>query len=90
MIRYLAGTFECAGFWGRAGDINASLSTPYFLLASWVVFLKSSASFTKRHKGIPKPAAMLSATFRDGLRSDRSMSDIIFGVKSAFSAHCSC
>jgi hypothetical protein len=51
--------------------------------------LKSSASFTKRQRGTPKPSATEQATLTLGLRSARSIKEIIFDARSARSASCS-
>lgn len=49
-----------------------------------------SASFTSRHRATPSPCAIESATLILGIRSPRSISEIIFDDKSAFSANFSC
>jgi hypothetical protein len=48
--------------------------------------LKSSASFTKRQSGSPSPSATEQATLTLGLRSARSIKEIIFDARSARSA----
>jgi hypothetical protein len=52
--------------------------------------LKSSASFTSRHRGTDRAAAIEWATFNVGFRWNRSIKEIIFGARSAFSAKDSC
>lgn len=51
---------------------------------------ESSASFINRQRGTDKPCAMECATVMLGLRSPRSMREIIFEDKLAFSANSSC
>jgi hypothetical protein len=51
--------------------------------------LKSSASLTKRQSGTPNPSATEQATLTLGLRSARSIKEIIFDARSARSASCS-
>ncbi len=48
--------------------------------------LKSSASLTSLHNGTDNPAAIEWATFKVGFRWNRSIKEIIFGARSAFSA----
>jgi len=56
-------------------------------LESWVLLrLKSSASLTSRQSGTDNAAAIEWATFNVGLRWNRSIREIIFGARSAFSA----
>ena len=59
---------------------------PYFLLDPTRSRLKSSASFTNRQSGMPNPNATEWATFTLGLRSARSIKEIILEARSARSA----
>lgn len=63
---------------------------PYHRFGSRCFRFTSSASFTNRQSGMANPSAMESATFIVGLRSKRSMREIILGARSAFSAKDSC
>ena len=51
---------------------------------------KSSASFTNRHSGTERPRATFSATAMLGVRSHRSISEIILEDRDDFSANDSC
>jgi hypothetical protein len=67
------------------------VTSGYFLfLALWFSNRKFSTSLINRQNGTFKAWAMLSAAFRVGFIFILSVSEIIFGAKSARSANSSC
>ena len=62
----------------------------FFFFALWFSSRRFSTSLTRRQNGTFNARAILSAAFSVGLIFNRSISEIIFGAKSARSASSSC